>query len=235
MGRSAALLVIVATLLVSACERQAAQDTTPAIVPGGGIGPIRIGMVMRDATRVLGPPKNTRGGAGGEMFYAWFDTADNTAHGLYVVALADHVIRVGVHYDPQYATPVGLRVGANEGQVTSAMGDPSRIVSYGPSAHGLVYNNVGIGFTIIDAANVRGYQTVAEIDVFGPQQWKWGRTQEGDRAAWTRRKGCVLTFAIRPGSVQNCVLALSQLCFVLIPSSTLATSSPWSVASSRVS
>jgi hypothetical protein len=175
VGRSAVLLIIVAMLLASGCQRQAARETELAIVPGGWIGSIRIGMAMRDVTSLLGPPKSARSGAGGETFYAWFDTADKTAQGLYVVAVADHVIRVGDHFDPRYATPVGLRVGAKEGQVTSAMGDPSRVISYGPAAHGLVYNNVGIGFTIMDASNARGYGTVVEIDVFGPQQWKWGR------------------------------------------------------------
>jgi hypothetical protein len=175
VGRSAALLIIVVMLLASGCQRQAARETELAIVPGGWIGSIRIGMAMRDVTSLLGPPKSARSGAGGETFYAWFDTADKTAQGLYVVAVADHVIRVGDHFDPRYATPVGLRVGAKEGQVTSAMGDPSRVISYGPAAHGLVYNNVGIGFTIMDASNARGYGTVVEIDVFGPQQWKWGR------------------------------------------------------------
>ena len=156
------------------------------ISPGGGIGSIRIGMPMSDATSVLGPPKSTRGGTGGEMFYAWFDTAESTAQGLYVVALADHVIRAGVHYDPLYVTPLGLHTGVNEGQVESAMGEPSRVVSYGPEAHGLVYNNLGIGFTIIDGPRVRGYRTVAEIDVFGPQQWKWGRTSSEGMAGLHR-------------------------------------------------
>jgi len=186
MRRPVALVICALIPLVAGCQQQAAQDTKYLISPGGGIGSVRIGMPMSDATSVLGPPKSTRGGTAGETFYAWFDTADNTAHGLYVVALADHVIRAGVHYDPQYVTPVGLRTGVNEGQVESAMGEPSRVVSYGLDAHGLVYNNLGIGFTIIDGARVRGYRTVAEIDVFGPQQWKWGRRSREGRAGLHR-------------------------------------------------
>ncbi len=176
MKRPVVLVLFAVIPLVAGCERQASQDTKFLISPGGGIGSVRIGMPMSDAMSVLGAPKSTRGGTGGETFYAWFDAADSTAHGLYVVALADHVIRAGVHYDPEYVTPVGLRTGVNQGQVESAMGEPTRVVSYGPQAHGLVYNNLGIGFTIIDGPRVRGYRTVAEIDVFGPQQWKWGRT-----------------------------------------------------------
>jgi len=182
MRRRVASILCVVMPLVAGCQRQAAQDATFFILPGGGVGPVRIGMWMRDARSVLGPPKSTRSGTGGETFYAWFDTTDCTAQGLYVTALADHVIRAGVHYDPRYVTPIGLRIGVNEGQVRSAMGEPSRVVSYGPQAHGLVYNDIGIAFTVIDGPSVRGYQTVAEIDVFGPQQWKWGRRSGGD---WT--------------------------------------------------
>lgn len=179
MKRPVVLIIFAVIPLVAGCQQQAAQDTKFLISPGGGIGAVRIGMAMSDAVGVLGPPKSTREGNGGETFYAWFDTADNTAQGLYVVALADHVIRAGVHYDPQYVTPVGLRTGVNQGQVESAMGEPSRVVSYGLEAHGLVYNDLGIGFTIIDGPKVRGYRTVAEIDVFGPQQWKWGQNTCG--------------------------------------------------------
>jgi len=186
MRRSAALVICALIPLVAGCQQQAALDMKFLISPGGGIGSIRIGMPMSDATSVLGPPKSTRGGTGGEMFYAWFDTAESTAQGLYVVALADHVVRAGVHYDPLYVTPLGLHTGVNEGQVESAMGEPSRVVSYGPEAHGLVYNNLGIGFTIIDGPRVRGYRTVAEIDVFGPQQWKWGRTSSEGMAGLHR-------------------------------------------------
>jgi hypothetical protein len=162
-------------VLAEASFRLVEEPLSPTvIVPGRSIGPIRLGMTIQDATRVLGTPKATQAGADGTTAYMWYENVSlgrgvaRSGKGLEAVARKDGVIvRVIDHYDPKYATPQGVTVGWSERRVREVLGDPARVENLG-HAKGLVYSS-GLLVVVVTDPSLEGYGTVGEIVVMPPE------------------------------------------------------------------
>jgi hypothetical protein len=155
-------------------------------------------MTITEVTAILGGPKATIRNATTGTSYAWFDYAvlQNTLEfhlrvqgggsacppgcpdegrsvdggGLMVLTTqTGQVTGVRTYYAPQYVTAEGLRIGAREDQVRSALGAPANIEVVAGQYRSLEYPTKGITFRIQDNPNMRGYRTVYLIDVYSPQ------------------------------------------------------------------
>lgn len=139
------------------------------IWPGLGIGPVRIGMPIKDAVATLGPFKSTLSLADGSSLYRWFAPPKNDGIGM-LGSKAGIVVRVWALNDPRYITDRGLHVGSTEQEVRAAMGEPSVVIP-NPQANTRIlrYDALGIWFSIQLDERYLYYNQVFEIGVM-PRQ-----------------------------------------------------------------
>jgi cell division septation protein DedD len=102
------------------------------IVPGQGIGPIRLGMTMAQVRAALGhEQRSSADPLTGITILAW-ETKGGGRLGVWF-GPDGKAINVGINHDSRYATAQGLRSGDGADRVRGAMGAPVRMSSV-PSA-----------------------------------------------------------------------------------------------------
>ena len=147
------------------------------ILPGQGIGSLRLGMTVLEAIVALGAPTMTWGRPGLNTVLLWFDAQNaKKTHqgGLFAVGApsavirdsallhTDVVINVGVVLDSHYATAEGLHTGVAEGEVIAVLGNAPRVARPGmdflegkfdQNAHTLKY--AGVEFDVRDSSVIQ--------------------------------------------------------------------------------
>ncbi|HEX9245484.1 MAG TPA: serine protease [bacterium] len=149
------------------------------IFPGQGIGPIKLGMDITSAIKLIGNPKSTHPNtADSTVDFYWYDPA-RTEGGYRLTVRSGFITTIGVWLDARYVTAGALHTrggggggdsGVSQGKVESVMGRPTRIETRrGPEgeqlAHGLVYESRGVTFWIVDDARTVGSPPTSYLEM----------------------------------------------------------------------
>ena len=152
-----------------------------AIVPGQGIGSIKLGMNVHAAIKLLGNPKSARQSASGSPdttdFY-WYDP--NRPEGGYILTVhSGTVVGVGIWLDSRYTLNGYLHTrgggesastGVLQNNVEGTLGPPTKIaIRQGPGqeliAHGLIYENIGVAFWVVDDPRTVGNPPTSQLEL----------------------------------------------------------------------
>lgn len=182
--RSAAVIAgIVVLLLGLASSGTAHVPTDPfLVVPGQGIGEVRLGMTITEAVKVLGNPQESRSTLSssvlpkqeleGATIYIWSAPARagvSNQTGFRAVADArGKIIEImAPSPDERYHTPDGLAIGNREQAVVTRLGPPSRTTTSGNEKYD-IYEVLGIAFTIETNRQYSNAGMVNGVSVFVP-------------------------------------------------------------------
>ncbi|HXX38084.1 MAG TPA: AMIN domain-containing protein [bacterium] len=148
---------------------QASVQRVHAVLPGEGIGPVRLGMRIQEALAVLGPAKSTQVLPDGNMLYAWFVPPMNRGIGLRATP-SGVVYRVWVLNDDQYAIADRIRIGNTETEARAALGAPSQVVADTSSGtKTLAYSSLGLWVGIQTDPRYTFYGRIFEFGVTKPE------------------------------------------------------------------
>jgi hypothetical protein len=157
--------VVAPSRLVPAAASPAPGAAPLLIIPGQSLGPVRLGMPVREETVRLGASKGTAELDDGTMMYRWFEPPSNSGIGVRT-AQNGTVLRVWVLNDERYRTKEGLHIGNTEAEVRAALGDPTIItINVQGKTRTLVYESLGLWFTIILDQHYRFYNAVFDIGI----------------------------------------------------------------------
>ena len=146
-----------------------AQSRIHSVVGGQGIGPVKLGMTIKDFSAIIGPSKSTERMNDGTTVYRWFGPPENVGVGIRVTP-AGTVYRIWVLNDPGYVTKEGLHVGSTEAEVRAALGGSFKLLMNSQTRiKTLVYDALGLWFGIQLDERYTFYNTVFEIGVKQPQ------------------------------------------------------------------
>src|SRR5579864_334179 len=122
--------------------------TVYVIQPGHAIGPVTLGMTVKDAEAKLGPNKGAQKAPDGTAVYRWFEPPKNTGIGARVTQNGT-VERMWVLNDNRYATREGLHIGSTEVEVRAVLGAPSKVIDNPQTkTRELLYDKLGLWFII---------------------------------------------------------------------------------------
>jgi len=148
---------------------QAPVQRWHAVLPGEGIGVVRLGMGIQDALAALGPAKNTQALPDGDVLYKWFAPPAN--RGIGVRATSSGVVyRVWALNDDQYAIADRVHIGSTEADARAALGAPSQVL--GDTSSGtktLTYPSLGLWVTIQTDQRYAFYGRIFELGVTKPE------------------------------------------------------------------
>lgn len=138
------------------------------ILPGQGIGPLRLGADARRVAAVMGPPLGVDPVPAG-VVRRWF--APPRSAGLGVRATeAGAAAMIWVQNDGRYETGERLRPGSTEAEVRAALGAPSRTTAHArPPVRTLWYDSRGVWFSLALDAGDAFYGRVYAIGVMRPR------------------------------------------------------------------
>jgi hypothetical protein len=140
------------------------------IVPGQSVGPVRLGMPIRDEIVQLGPSKGAAEFEDGTTMYRWFEPPSNAGIGVRTTQ-AGLVLRAWVLNDERYSTKDGLHVGSTEAEVRAALGNPTRVqVSAQGKTRTLIYESLGLWVSIQLDRQFSFYNTVFDIGIMGAKK-----------------------------------------------------------------
>ena len=149
----------------------AATRVSPEVLvvePGKGIGPVKLGMRLQDVVSVLGPRKSDAQFSDGVVVYRWFEPPSNNGIGVRATK-AGMVFRIWTLNDDRYVTKGGLHAGSSEGEILAVLGKPSRVLTDSASKTKiLIYDSLGIWFTIQLDKQYKFYNAVFEIGIMEP-------------------------------------------------------------------
>jgi hypothetical protein len=135
------------------------------VVPGKSIGPIKLGMDIAQATKLLGPPASSSALQDGSYVYRWFAPPKNVGMGVRATK-AGKIYRIWALNDPKYMTRQRLHAGSTEAEVRAALGDPSRVVvDSSGGVKTLRYDSLGIWIDIQLDNRYTFYNSVFSIGV----------------------------------------------------------------------
>ncbi|HTD45894.1 MAG TPA: serine protease [bacterium] len=149
------------------------------IFPGHGIGPIKLGMDITTAIKLIGSPKSTHPNtADSTVDFYWYDPA-RAEGGYLLTARSGFITSVGIWLDSRYVTAGALHTrggggggdsGVSQGRVEAVMGHPTRTETRrGPEgeilAHGLVYESHGVTFWVVDDARTIGNPPTSYLEL----------------------------------------------------------------------
>ncbi len=138
------------------------------IIPGRSIGPVQVGMDVREVVQLLGPPTSTNPIPGGGNAYLWFAAPRNAGLGV-STTVTGKVSRVWGQNHTRYVTEGRLRAGSTEADIVAALGTPSTAKDYAqPPLRILGYDSRGIWFGIQLDRKLRFHNEIFEIGVFAP-------------------------------------------------------------------
>ena len=135
-------LLAVALSLTAACRPRAPERVTEWRVRPAGIGPLRVGMTVREASAVLAESLVVR--------YADIEGCDHIRPdtlplGVSVMVLSDSIARIEVDTGT-VATEEGARIGDSEARILELYGDRVRVEPHhytGPEGHYLIVETPG--------------------------------------------------------------------------------------------
>lgn len=152
--------------LAPSASSSAAMAAAPfLIVPGQSVGPVRLGMPIRDEIARLGPSKGTTELDDGTTMYRWFEPPSNT--GIAVRTTQNGLVLMAwVLNDERYSTRDGLHVGSTEAQVRAALGNPTRVEGNAQrKIRTLIYEPLGLWVSIQLDRQYIFYNAVSDIGV----------------------------------------------------------------------
>ena len=133
------------------------------IVPGRGVGEIKVGMVVGDLLRLWGSPERTERDPDGVTLY---DYGEQRGVGVFVAG--DRVSQILV-VTPVWTTPNGIKVGATRPEVVAFYGRPDeQLQGQSLDEFRYWYRRRGIVFIFKDRA-VTGITVIAAEAVEGPR------------------------------------------------------------------
>lgn len=153
---------------------QAPLQRLHAVLPGEGIGVVRLGMGIQDALAALGPAKSTQALPDGAR-YEWFAPPAN--RGIGVRATPSGVVyRVWALNDDQYAIADRVHIGSTESDARAVLGAPAQaLVDTSSGTKTLTYPSLGLWVTIQTDQRYAFYGRIFEIGVSKPEPAAAGR------------------------------------------------------------
>jgi hypothetical protein len=135
------------------------------IVPAQRLGPVRLGMPIRDETARLGASRGSADLGDGTMMYRWFEPPSNSGIGVRT-GQNGMVLRAWVLNDERYRTKEGLHIGSTEAEVRAALGNPTAIdINVQGKTRTLIYESLGLWFGIQLDRQFRFYNAVYDIGI----------------------------------------------------------------------
>jgi len=148
---------------------QAPVQRVHVVLPGEGIGVVRLGMSVQDALAALGPAKTTKALPDGNTLYEWFAPPTNKGIGLRATP-SGVVYRVWALNDDQYTIADRVHVGSTEADARAGLGAPSQVLADTSSGtKTLTYPSLGLWVTIQTDQRYAFYGRVFEIGVTKPE------------------------------------------------------------------
>jgi hypothetical protein len=147
----------------------ASSSTAFLIVPGQGIGPVRLGTPLREDTVRLGPAKGIAKLDDGTTMYRWYEPPSNIGIGVRTNQNG-MVLLVWILNDARYRTKEGLHVGSSEAEIKAALGVPTRVEdSSQAKTRTLIYEALGVWLNVQLDRRLNFYNTVFDIGIMIPQ------------------------------------------------------------------
>lgn len=136
------------------------------IVPGRGIGALRLGMTLQDVVALLGRAKQTVARSAVGIDYLWYAGSGGSGVGVRTTE-AGVVRQIWVVNDPAYRTAQGLHAGSTDAEVKAALGAPSWTIAVESSDKSttLMYETLGLWFTVRPSSSNPARNVVYRIDV----------------------------------------------------------------------
>jgi hypothetical protein len=163
-------LAAIACAVLLTASPAAAQQTRYLVVPGVGIGPIKLGMSIATVAQMLGEPTPSDDllepgipELDGTHGYSWRDR-----HIFVETNRAGTVYYVGVAM-PGVVTSEGFGYGTDMDEVQDRLGVPSRTVPVGNSIR-MIYDELGVQFAVSMLVGTDHYHKVDAVGVFAPRQ-----------------------------------------------------------------
>jgi SAM-dependent methyltransferase len=146
-----------------------AQARKWTIVPGQSVGPVRLGVNIRDVAAVLGPQVKMDKLPDGNIAYLWFAPPRSAGLGVRTTGTGK-VDMIWVQNDGRYVVKGRLHAGSTEAEVREALGAPSReSINPRPAVKTLWYHSLGVWFSVPLDAEESFYNTVYAIGVTQPK------------------------------------------------------------------
>lgn len=145
---------------------QPARPGPTTIVPGRGIGVVRLGMTLQDVVALLGRAKETVTRSGVGVDYLWYAVPGGSGVGVRTTE-AGVVRQIWVVNDAAYRTAQGLHAGSTDVEVKAALGAPSWTIAVESSDKSttLMYETLGLWFTVRPSPSNPNRNVVYRIDV----------------------------------------------------------------------
>ncbi|HKX19538.1 MAG TPA: AMIN domain-containing protein [bacterium] len=136
------------------------------IVPGRGVGAVRLGMTLQDVVTLLGHAKETVARSGLGVDYLWYVAPGGSGIGVRTTD-AGIVRQIWVVNDGAYRTAQGLHAGSTDAEVKAALGAPSWTIAVESSDKSttLMYETLGLWFTVRPSPSNPYRNVVYRIDV----------------------------------------------------------------------
>jgi hypothetical protein len=149
------VVALLAVALIAFPASAAPPQARYLVVPGIGMGPIRLGMKVHDVEAILGAPARVDRDPR-TVWYTWRD-ASGSLRSIAVEALDDLVILISVAHDERYRTREGVGPGDTDHTVQEAFGRPSGVLHL-PGYDLVEYKARGITF-VVDTGAERHHVT----------------------------------------------------------------------------
>lgn len=148
-GGGGVRLCLAAILVVSvfaSVASAAAADARYLVVPGLGVGPVKLGMKMAEVEATLGVPAKIDRDAR-TVWYTWRELPQDSLRSFVVETVDDLVILISVAHDERYRTREGIGAGDTDGAVRDVFGRPSGVLHL-PGYDMLEYRARGVSFVV---------------------------------------------------------------------------------------
>jgi hypothetical protein len=144
----------------------------PIIEPGRAIGSLTLDTSLGEFYWALGTPAPQLNGPGPEYratvaVAVWADAST-----VVLYREGEQTPAALATFDPGYATRKQIGVGAEEGKITGAYGDPSAVIQLPARPKFLIYDALGVAFQIAYDMTTGKYGTVQRVFVFRSGQAK---------------------------------------------------------------
>ncbi|HXX37723.1 MAG TPA: hypothetical protein VEP50_06150 [bacterium] len=140
------LAALVAVFLFVSGAFAGPTDTRYLVVPGVGIGSVKLGMPVGQVEAVLGTPAKVDRDAR-TVWYTWRDVQRGSLRSLAVETVDGLVILISVAHDERYRTSEGIGAGDTVQAVRDAFGRPSGVLHL-PGYDMIEYKARGVTFVV---------------------------------------------------------------------------------------
>ncbi|HLJ59536.1 MAG TPA: hypothetical protein VKZ50_07380 [bacterium] len=143
------LVAILVVSVFASAAPAALVDARYLVVPGRGVGPVKLGMKVGEVAAILGTPAKVDRDAR-TVWYTWRDAPQRPVRSLVVETVDDLVILISVAHDGRYRTREGVGAGDTDGTVRDVYGRPSGVLHL-PGYDMLEYRARGVSFVVATA------------------------------------------------------------------------------------